>query len=77
MQHLKTTGAIGLYAGLIKSDGKPTVEQKAGKVKMQREYLNVTDDVECNAGGILTVTSYSEKPAMESTIWLRGYSEEK
>lgn len=31
VQHLKTTDAIELYAGLIKSDSELTVEQKAEK----------------------------------------------
>lgn len=77
VQHLKTTDAIELYAGLIKSDSKLTVEQKAEKIKMRRKYLNMIDDAECNTDGILTVTSYSKKPATEFAVWLRGCSEEE
>mgnify|MGYP000071332032 CR=1 FL=1 len=39
VQHLKTTDAIELYAGLIKSDSELTVAQKAEKIKMRRKYL--------------------------------------
>ena len=77
VQHLKTTDAIELYAGLIKSDSKLTVAQKAEKIKMRRKYLNMIDDAECNTDGILTVTSYSKKPATEFAVWLRGCSEEE
>ena len=77
VQHLKTTDAIELYAGLIKSDSKLTVEQKAEKIKMRRKYLNMIDDAECNTDGILTVTSYSKKPASDFAVWLRGCSAEE
>ena len=77
VQHLKTTDAIELYAGLIKSDSKLTAEQKAEKIKIRRKYLNMIDDAECNTDGILTVTSYSKKPAAEFAVWLRGCSAEE
>ena len=77
VQHLKTTDAIELYAGLIKSDSKLTAEQKAEKIKIRRKYLNMIDDAECNTDGILTVTSYSKKPATEFAVWLRGCSAEE
>lgn len=77
VQHLKTTDAIELYAGLIKSDSELTVAQKAEKIKMRRKYLNMIDDAECNTDGILTVTSYSKKPATEFAVWLRGCSAEE
>ena len=37
VQHLKTTDAIELYAGLIKSDSELTAAQKAEKIKMRRK----------------------------------------
>ena len=77
VQHLKTTDAIELYAGLIKSDSELTVAQKAEKIKIRRKYLNMIDDAECNTDGILTVTSYSKKPATEFAVWLRGCSAEE
>ncbi|NDO27082.1 hypothetical protein FMM82_01540 [[Clostridium] clostridioforme] len=77
VQHLKTTDAIELYAGLIKSDSELTAEQKAEKIKIRRKYLNMIDDAECNTDGILTVTSYSKKPATEFAVWLRGCSAEE
>lgn len=77
VQHLKTTDAIELYAGLIKSDSELTAAQKAEKIKMRRKYLNMIDDAECNTDGILTVTSYSKKPATEFAVWLRGCSAEE
>lgn len=77
VQHLKTTDAIELYAGLIKSDSELSVAQKAEKIKIRRKYLNMIDDAECNTDGILTVTSYSKKPAAEFAVWLRGCSAEE
>lgn len=77
VQHLKTTDAIELYAGLIKSDSELTAEQKAEKIKIRRKYLNMIDNAECNTDGILTVTSYSKKPATEFAVWLRGCSAEE
>lgn len=77
VQHLKTTDAIELYAGLIKSDSELTAAQKAEKIKIRRKYLNMIDDAECNTDGILTVTSYSKKPATEFAVWLRGCSKEE
>ena len=77
VQHLKTTDAIELYVGLIKSDSELTAAQKAEKIKIRRKYLNMIDDAECNTDGILTVTSYSKKPATEFAVWLRGCSEEE
>lgn len=77
VQHLKTTDAIELYAGMIKSDSELTVAQKAEKIKIRRKYLNMIDDAECNTDGILTVTSYSKKPATEFAVWLRGCSAEE
>jgi len=76
VQHLKTTDAIELYAGLVKSDSSLTAAQKAEKIKIRRKYLNMIDDAECNTDGILTVTSYSKKPATEFAVWLRGCSAE-
>ncbi len=77
VQHLKTTDAIELYAGMIKSDSELTVAQKAEKIKIRRKYLNMIDNAECNTDGILTVTSYSKKPATEFAVWLRGCSAEE
>lgn len=77
VQHLKTTDAIELYVGLIKSDSELTAAQKAEKIKMRRKYLNMIDDAECNTDGILTVTSYSKKPTTEFAVWLRGCSAEE
>ena len=37
VQHLKTTDAIELYVGLIKSDSELTAAQKAEKIKMRRK----------------------------------------
>lgn len=77
VRHLKTTDAIELYAGLIKSDSELTTAQKAEKIKTRRKYLNMIDDAECNTDGILTVTSYSKKPTTEFAVWLRGCSAEE
>ena len=52
-------------------------QQKAEKIKIRRKYLNMIDDAECNTDGILTVTSYSKKPATEFAVWLRGCSAEE
>lgn len=76
VEHLKTTDAIELCAGLHPGDVGLSAAEKAAKLKMRRKSLSMIDDAICNTDGTLSFFAYSKKPDTVFALWLRGCSPE-